>query len=107
MLKRDAMRTTEYRNQYKNVTSSRVWVIHNSDFSGKTYVGFSTQDDKPSFEWQLEDGRVLLDGNFLEAQMYMHGDESMPVPDWVIGRAVATAVRHHITYKVISHAEQL
>lgn len=98
------MHTTEYKIKG---SAARVWVIHNSDFSGETFVGWSVQDDAPKFEWTLTEGRHLLSGNFMGAQLYKHDGESQPVPHWVIGRAVAIAVRRYITSKVISHAEQI
>lgn len=99
------MHTTEYR---QSGVVARVWVIHNSDFSGETFVGWSVQDDAPKFEWTLSEGRLLLSGNFMGTQLYRGLDgESQSVPHWVLGRAVAIAVRRYITGKVIAHAEQI
>jgi hypothetical protein len=91
----------------------KLWIHHNSDFSGECYVNWEIKAGEGhglfTFEWKVS-GEELLTGNFKGTQLFTKNNESKPegeVPHWVMGRAVATALRVHLTRQMVSFVEQL
>lgn len=97
------MHTTEY--TFKN--RPRLWVIHNHDFVGGVYVHWQ-EGQSPIQVWTVSFGRELLTGDFVFSPVtYLHDGKITPVPAWVIGRSVTTAVQFALTSKIVNFVENL
>jgi len=104
------MRTSpDYINKGPN--DPELWVIHNTDFSGVAYVGWTIKgsDQEFSYEWEVSNGKDLLSGNLVGTQFCRNRDDgkALEVPRWVIGRAVQVAVRHQLTRQMVNFVESL
>jgi len=85
----------------------KLWLIHNSDFSGEVEVHWTIKGSEKDFSyvWRVPMGEDLLTGNIIGTQI--EDNTCAPVPAWVIARAVATALHHHLTMKIVSFVEGL
>lgn len=95
--------THDYRNNEKP-DSPKLWIIHNSDWSGICYVTWTIKGREKEFTytWNV-DGDMLLSGVIMGTQV---DNTAAPVPIWVIGRAVALAVHTMLIKNIISYMEQ-
>ncbi len=99
------MHTTESERTYSSTEkpAPRLWVNHNSDFSGVAIVGWRLSESADSSLWRIE-GAQLLTGDIGGPLV---DDRGFLVPAWVVGRAVATAVRYSLLSKLTHLVEQL
>lgn len=98
------MHTTEY--PFKG--RPRLWIHHNSDFSGDVYVNWQDNKDSPVYVWTVQIGTELLTGDFVySAATYLRDSALTLVPAWVIGRAVTTSVQYALTSKIVKFVENL
>lgn len=84
-----------------------LWVIHNSDFSGEAFVGWTIKgaDKEFTYQWRVPNGKDLLTGNLIGTPL--EDNTAAPVPTWVVARAVATALRHQLLRQIVGYVEML
>lgn len=95
--------TPDHTTKARDKDAPELWIIHNVDFSGPTFVCWKVND--MTYQWELKDGTKLLTGMIVDEDLF--DQFAAPVPTWVVGRAVQVAVRHELVLRMESFMDEL
>lgn len=106
------MSHTTYDGFHNKTADLKMWIIHNSDWSGEASVIWKDEKSGATWEWKVF-GHKLTTGfindykptpDLIEGPVHL---SRVTVPYSIIGRAVALAVRTFLTMEIVNYVENL